>query len=442
MNNSKIYTVGNICEAIGRSCKKDDYISKIVWNSRECVKDSCYIAIKGKKYNGNDYINEARSNGAKLIITDDKSKEGKDVIYVDNSVIALGNIAKKFFSGAKVIGITGSVGKTTVKEMVKSVLAQKYRVHSTLNNENNEIGVAKTLLSCKDGEYCVVEMGMRGRGEIDYLSELCKPETSIITSVGSAHIGLLGSENEIFEAKAEILNHTYKYCILPYEKRFLDLDKKRSKPIYVGKDYTARNIAYTENGVEYTVFSYGIERGRIFLPSFSKHNITNSLFAYSVGEMNGICHSDIANALSTFTNVGMREETVLISDICIVLDCYNASYEGTVSSIDGFLRMCRHKKLKPHIILGNINEVGEHRREYHYRIGEYVKDLGVDSLIAYGEDADSYTDGFCGGNIMTSKHAIAERILTSCGTEDAVLIKGSRGVGLEEIIIEMKELLK
>ncbi|MBQ8730407.1 MAG: hypothetical protein IJY81_04390, partial [Lachnospiraceae bacterium] len=337
-----------------------------------------------------------------------------------------------------------SAGKTTVKEMIKTVMSEKYSVTATLNNENNEIGVAKTLLSCSDEEFCIVEMGMRARGEIAYLAELCRPETSIITNSGSAHIGLLGSSKEIFNAKTEIIEYTRKYCILPNEERFIKLQKNNLSSIYVGGrgDFSAENIEYCKSGVEYSVYNKCFNLGRIFIPTFSKHNITNSLFAYSVGNIYGIEHESIANALKCFTNTKMREEILSINNICLVVDCYNASYEGMKSAIESFNNYCTLKNLSPNLVLGLMKEMGDYSDEYHYRIGEYAKDIGIHSLIVYGESGEKYTDGYCGGKVINDKNTLAQFILSNYGSGDAILFKGSRSVRMEEIINEMKELMK
>ncbi|MBQ8392726.1 MAG: UDP-N-acetylmuramoyl-tripeptide--D-alanyl-D-alanine ligase [Clostridia bacterium] len=440
------FTIQQIAHIIeGTYIGENKEISKIVWNSKECCPGCCYIAIRGEKYDGNAFIDEARSKGAELIITDAVTTIPNGVyLRVEDSKKALGLIAKNYAKSIKIIGITGSVGKTTVKEMIKTVMSEKYSVTATLENENNEIGVAKTLLSCSDEEFCIVEMGMRARGEIAYLAELCRPETSIITNSGSAHIGLLGSVNEIFDAKTEILEYTKKYCILPYEKRFIKIPKNNLSSIYIGArgDFSAENIVYQKCGVEYSVYNKCFDLGRIFLPTFSKHNITNSLFAYSVGNIYGIEHKRISNALKHFTNTKMREEILCINNICLIVDCYNASYEGMKSAIESFNNYCKLKKFSPNLVLGLMKEMGDYSDEYHYRIGEYAKDIGIHSLIVYGESGEKYTDGYCGGEVINDKNTLAQYILSNYGNGDAILFKGSRSIRMEEIINEMKELVK
>ncbi len=438
-------TVDEIMDAIGIEKRHNNaIIDNVSWNSKEITSNGCFFAIKGKKYNGNDFIDEAIKNGAELIISDENINPSVAYIRVDNTIDALCRFAKYYAKKVTVIGVTGSVGKTTVKEMIKSVLSQKYKVLATKDNENNEIGVAKTLLSVKDEDICVVEMGMRARGEIKYLSQLCLPETSVITNCGSAHIGTLGTKEDIFKAKTEILENTVLNCILPYEKRFLNIKNYGLNTIFVGDkgNIDARNIEYNKNGTDFSVFENNIYSGRIFLPSLSNYNVTNSLFAYAVGQIYGVEHCGIKKALENFKNIGYRENIIKVAEITFVLDCYNASYEGVREAINGFCNYCRINGYRPSLILGCMRETGDNSYEYHYRIGEYARDMEIKTLIAFGNESEGYIDGFSYGNIFYKKSSIAEYILSHYCKRDAFLVKGSRSEKLEEIIYEMKELLK
>ena len=439
------FTVNEIAEAIG--IKKEfcnAIIDNVSWNSKEISKNGCFFAIKGKNHNGNDYINEAINNGARLIISDEDVRSYVDLIKVNNTVDSLCRLAKYYAKNVKIVAITGSAGKTTVKEMIKAVLSEKYKVIATKDNENNEIGVAKTLLSINDDEICVIEMGMRAKGEIKYLSEICLPQTSVITNCGSAHIERLGSKENIFKAKIEILENTISNCILPNENRFLNVEKYGLNTIYVGSkgNIESKEIKYSKKGTEFSIFENNTRSGRIFLPSLSNYNVTNALFAYAVGRLYGVEHNEIKKALLNFKNIGYRENILKVAEITFVLDCYNASYEGVRESIKGFCNYCYVNGYRPNLILGCMREIGEGSYEYHYRIGEYARDMEVKTLIAYGNESGGYVDGFTNGKILCEKRIIAEYILSHYCKRDAFLVKGSRTEKLEEIIYEMKELLK
>ena len=200
----------------------NDVIEYISTDTREnFYNNTCYVALKGSRFNGNEFIDEAIKKKCRLVITDKYINSKIPIIVVNDTKKAFGLLAKAFSQKTNVIGITGSVGKTTVKEMLALVLKEKYSVLSTYKNENNEIGVAKTLLSVENNDYCVVEMGMRSQGEIAWLSYIAQPNISIITNCGTSHLEMLGSEENIFKAKTEIINNTKKYVIIPYEKRFI-----------------------------------------------------------------------------------------------------------------------------------------------------------------------------------------------------------------------------
>lgn len=421
----------------------DFRISSLVWRADEACDGSCYVAIKGEKFDGNSFIDEALQKGATLVITDSDIRCKAPSIRVKDSKEALCALSGKNIKKTRIIGVTGSVGKTTVKEMIKSVLSQRYSVICTRENENNEIGVAKTLFSINKEDFCIVEMGMRARGEIRFLSSVCKPETSIITNCGSAHIERLGSYEEIFKAKTEILEYTLKNCVLPSEERFFDAEKYSLCPLYIGNngDFYPSGIRY-DRGYSFNVIEKEIQKGRIFLPTISKHNITNSLFAYAVGSIYSLDHSEISRGLSKFKSIGLRERIEKIGGITVVIDCYNASYEGVKSSIEGFYSYCKDEGLIPVMVLGCMRETGDLGKEFHRMIGEYLKSLGVKHLIGYKRDSYGYLDGFNGGTVFNSKDEISRHLLSKYCEGYAILFKGSRSEKLEEIIIEMKEQLK
>ena len=433
-----------IASVLNKEKNEDDFrISGLTWRADKAEANSCYVAIKGNRHNGNDYICEAIKNGAELIISDDNIKCEKPIIRVESSVEALCLLAKENVKKSRIIGVTGSVGKTTVKEMIYSVLAQKYKVLATKDNENNEIGVAKTLLTLKDEDFCVVEMGMRARGEIDFLSRICSPEASVITNCGSAHIERLGSLDEIFNAKTEILKNTAKYCVLPSEKRFFETEKYEASAYYVGENgnYCVSDISYSDM-IKFSVIENGKNLGRIILPSISKYNIINSLFAYAIGRIYSLEHNEIKNGLKAFKSIGLREQIIEIGGITCIIDCYNASYEGINAAITDFNSYCLRKNLIPVVILGCMREVGEYGKEYHYNVGRLVRDIGIKELICYKSDATVYLDGFGRGLYFNDKEKLSRYILSHYGKNYAILLKGSRSEKLEEIITEMKEQLK
>ncbi len=401
--------------------------------------NTCFIALKGKKFNGNDYVKNARAN---LIITDEILDFEANYILVKDTKFAFCEIAKALSNKAKVIGITGSVGKTTVKDMTYLILKRKFNVKSTLKNENNEIGVAKTLLSIgENDDYCVVEMGMRRIGEIRWLSYLTNPEISAITNCGTAHLELLGSEENIFKAKTEIIPFTKKYCLVPDEKRFSDYKYDRAVPIFIGgKTVNFFDICYNEKGIRFSVVYEKEIIENIELSTFNINNAKNALFAISIGKLCGVPNNEIRSALKEYKGENMREEITQIKGITVIKDCYNASYESMKGAIFSLVKYAEINRLVPNLLLGDMLEIGENANEYHYRIGELAKDLGIKRLYAKGKYAKNIMDGFLGGIICSDNEEAAKNILNELNTNDTILVKASRAIELEKIIEKMKEL--
>ena len=414
-----------------------DYIST---DTREaCKENACFIAISGRRFNGNDFIDEAIKKGYKLIITENNIKYDAPTIVVKNAVCALGEISKRLSNKTKFIGITGSVGKTTVKNMIFAILNEKYTVTKTEKNENNEIGVSKTLLSVKNEDFCVVEMGMRAMGEIKWLSYLVEPNISIITNVGTAHLERLGSRENIFEAKKEILIHTKKYAVVPYEERFLSINYAHIIPIFIGKDIKSREIKYDDNGIIFSA-EYRNEIIRdIKINSFNLVNVTNALFAIVVGKLCNISNDEIKLGLSKYKGEDLREEIIFIDGITIIKDCYNASYESVRSALYLLKQYSKIKNLTPNLLIGDMLEIGDASCELHYRIGELIKDLEIDKVFIVGKYAKYIADGLCGGIICNDREYLSKMLKSTLTKNDVLLVKGSRGVALEEIIERIRE---
>ena len=280
----------------GKLIGNDEIIEAITTNSKESSRlPFCFFAIKGKKFNGAEFINEAIQNGAKLIITQEEINCSVTAIYVEDVVRALGLLAKRHKGNTKIIAITGSNGKTTTKDMVISVLKTKYTVCGTKANLNNEIGVALTLLSIKNEEFCVVEMGMRALGEIEWLSYISQPEVGVITNCATAHLEKLGNRKNIFKAKTEILKYVKKYAILPNEKRFKTLNCRRINKIYIGEEENCKikNIKRSKNAL---IFDIGSCKS-IKIDSFYEHDLNNALIAYLIGKLYHLTDTEIKNVL-------------------------------------------------------------------------------------------------------------------------------------------------
>ncbi len=423
---------------------KNEIIRSIMLDSREkSTENACFFAIKGEKFNGNSYVKEALKNGARLVVTEEKpSLDQISYILVENVIKAIGLLGKYNSKKTKIIAVTGSAGKTTTKEMIKYVLKEKYSVIATRSNENNEIGVAKTLLSIKDHDFCIVEMGMRAKGEIEYLANLCMPYISVITNCGSAHLQYLGSTEDIFKAKCEIIPYTQKYCIVPNEKRFKNLSYENPTMIFAGAsgDYELFDQSFYNNGIKFKVRdnNHNIISGDLFCDAFGIYNTQNALNAYIIGQLCGLDEIHIKRGFFNFKGCDMRGKVSVINGITIIEDCYNCSYEGMKNAIFSLNEYSRENLKKPYILVGDMLEIGNDSEEYHFRIGEYAKDLGIKNVFSYGMFSKSILDGFCGGKEFKDKKDIAPHLLNVLGKDDVLLIKASRGAHFENIISEMK----
>ena len=435
-------SIDKICDILeAKSLGMNKEITYISTNSKESNNEEfIFFAFKGEKYDGFDFRNEAIKNGACAMVSERVCCEIPTVLVKDAKK-AFGLFAKEISKNQKKICVTGSVGKTTVSNMIKAVLSKKYSVVGTYKNQNNEFGVPITLLEGQKCEFNVIEMGMRGLGQIDWLSSLCEPEISVITNVGSAHIEMLGSKENIFKAKTEILTYTKSFAILPYDERFGKFKNSKFKTIFVGNggDLECLNYRFIDNEIEFDIKCFGNQFSDFKIQSFSLHNITNSMFAIAVGIACGVNISDIKDSLWSYKGEKMREEIIQINGLTVINDCYNASYESMKSAIFNLKKYCEIKEKAANVIIGDMLELGQASCELHYRIGEMAKDCGIKKLIAIGEYADNVLDGYMGGIKCKTVNEAAEFVRENLCENDVLLIKASRAMRLEKILCEMRK---
>ena len=418
----------------------DCLIENVSLNSKMMAKNTCFLAIKGKNFDGYNYIKEALENGAKLIITDRYISLNSPYVLVDDVILALGELAKFQSKGIKVIGITGSLGKTTVKNMVVSVLSRKYKVHGTEANENNEIGVPKTLLGAKNHDFCVVEMGMRGLGEIGYLASIALPTTVIVTNAKTSHIERLKTKENIFLAKMEILKFEPQNAILPYEKRFIQYDYKKTSPIFVGDGSKcfASDIKVENNSIKFKVFDS--EKHSLEMKIYSKfmHNIQNALFAYKVGKIYGLTDKQIKNGLESYKQESMREEEIEVNGITIINDSYNSAFESLTSAIISVERYANLVGKKFNVLIGDILEAGSDKKQLFEKVKKQLKRLNVKNVFVFNDELTVMFGDLENSFGANSYKEMAKIIYEKLDNNDILLVKASRGVGLERVIEEMK----
>ena len=431
-------------------------IKNISLDSREIEESTLFIAIKGERFDGHDYIGRAFESGAACILAERIPYKVKgNVILVDSTLDALAALARYYRETVApfTVAITGSVGKTTTKQFVYSVLNQKYHTHKTAQNFNNEIGLPLTILKMeRDVDALVLEMGMSFKGEIAHLSKAAEPDLAIITNIGSSHIENLGSREGIRDAKMEITEG-----LRPNGKLLLNADEPllagREGAIYVGidnpdADYRACDLVENATGTTFNIVHAGgkCERIRINVPG--RHNVLNAAFAYAVGNRIGMDDDDIKQGLLEFENVAMRQNIYEFEGKTFIEDCYNASPESMRAGLSVLAKTSSFRGGRKIAVLGNMLELGRFSPQLHCKVGHDAAEFKVDRLYCFGSDAQDIAEGaieegtdpetvFCFPDIF-SVTELGSALKNDLKPGDIVLFKASRGVKLERVIEYLK----
>lgn len=426
-------------------------IEGISTDTRKIKKDEVFLAIKGENFDGHNFVHIAVKIGAIAIIVaedfDITKYNYKNFIKVKDTIRAYGDIARFYRQKSNfiVVAVTGSCGKTTTKDMVASVLSKKYKVEKTFQNNNNEIGLPFTILNANSKtEVLVLEMGMRAIGEIEYLTKVAMPNIGIITNIGIAHIGELGSQDNIMHAKGELLENLPEnaVAIINGEDGFTDILKKKfSGKIRVfglskNADIKALNIIDTGRSTQ-----VDIERENIMFKSSLNfkgiHLILDSLIAIETGMILGIDIKDSIEALNNMEVSPGRLEIIEKNNFTIINDTYNANPDSMKKSIEVLLGFEGSKIA----VLGDMRELGEEEILYHEDMGIFLSNKGLKALITVGRLGEYIGSGLKKSNIdntaiysyMNNEDA-AIKLKELISLNDIILIKGSRAMAMEEII--------
>jgi len=431
-------------------------------DTRILNKNDIYVGIKGENFEGSTLYKEAFLNGAKGCILNNsieidyeylKTLNDKFLVIVEDTIKCLQDLAtyKRSLYNIPVVGITGSVGKTSTKDIIASVLSKKYKVHKTEGNYNNHIGVPLTILSLKDEEALVVEMGMNNLGEISVLTKIAKPTVSVITNVGTAHIGNLGSRENILKAKLEILEGMNESGILVINNdndllHQYYLKNKDNNIITFGtineSKYIAKDISSDESSSNYNLNISNINHNfKVNLPG--NHQILNSLCAISIGILFNIPIEDIKDGINNFELTKRRMQIEKINNITIINDCYNANIDSMKNAIDYLGSLKNTRKIA---ILGDMLELGNYSESLHRELGKIVLNNNIDILITVG-DATKYTIDEVRKDKLTNVYAFDNnkealiKIKELIQEEDTLLIKSSLGMNFIEIYNGIKEFI-
>lgn len=421
----------------------DVTVKNVVTDSRQSENGSMFVAIKGERVDGADFVKSLEGK-ASLALTHRYDEVSYPIIVVDDPVIALGRLAKYYMENIArpevVVSLTGSVGKTTTKEMTSAVLERRYKTARTKGNLNSHIGTPITLLSVEeDDEALVCEMGMSHKGDVSYLADMVKSDIAMITNIGFAHIENLGSREAIRDAKLEITEGLKKDGTLIINGDEPLLEDVKGKVVRVGLteglDVFATDVEINDMGAEYTLHLFG-KTDRITLPCNGKHNVLNSLFAVAAGHLLGIPLKEIKKGLLNYKTVGLRQNIYEKSDVRVIADCYNAGLESMSASLTllGDIKT-DGKRIA---VLGDMLELGEVSEKIHTAVGEKTAECNVDLLLTFGERARSINSKAKELGIEAyhyeTKNDLALALNGKMSKGDTVLFKASRGMKFEEII--------
>lgn len=453
----KSITVKDILDATGGSLICGDAnrkISAVTTDSRkvESDMDMLFIPLAGERFDGHNFISQAVKDGAAAVVThkDIAPITGASIVKVDDTQKALADIAAYYKSlfDIPTVGLTGSVGKTTTKDMLASVLGTKYNTLKTQGNFNNEIGLPLTVFGLDDKyEAAVLEMGMSGFGEIHRLARVAQHDTAVITNIGMSHIEKLGSRDGIFKAKLEIVdffdeNNT---LIVNGDDEYLKTVKNivKCKTVMFGInnaecDVIARDVEVLgADGVRFSIKT-GEKEYPVHIRQAGIHNVYNALAAVCVGLKYDVPMDKIIYGLENFEPTAMRMSIENYGGVTVINDCYNASPASMEAALKVLADMKGARKVA---VLGDMLEMGDFAPNAHKNVGSFAANVGTDILVAVGENAKRIADG--AKNAGMNENAVfmfdktdlaAENISSIIKDDDAVLVKASRGMKFEKII--------
>lgn len=425
------------------------FIDSVCINSREVKHGALFVPIKGENVDGHKFIENAFAAGAVATLTSEHNSVESDKIYikVKDTKVALQQLSayyrRKF--NIPIVGVTGSVGKTSTKEMISSVLSAKFKVHKTAGNLNGQIGLPLTIFGlepCHD--VAVVEMGISEFDEMETLSQIAAPTCAVMTNIGVTHIENLHTKENIFKEKFKITD-----SLRPSDYLFINGDDEVlsktqnsygfnvvSFGIKNNCNFTAKNIFY-EN--EKTIFEVSLDKNcrKFEIPTLGEHHVYNALAAIAIGLSMSMHVEEIQEGLSRFKNAEMRQSIHYLNGVTLIDDSYNANPDSMKSALKVLAQIA--KSPRKIAVLGDMLELGDMSKQLHFEVGNSAAQLGVDILITVGELAKFIADGAIKFNkriinySFSSNEMAFDCLKNLIHNGDTVLVKGSRGMHMEEI---------
>lgn len=433
--------------------KLDTTVEGIVIDSRKANKSNVFVAIIGENLDGHNFIDSAYDNGCRTFIISDRKaklpirKDVINVIVVDDTQLAMGRIASYYKERFHIpyIGVTGSVGKTTTRDMIYSALTGKYNAHKNVGNLNNHLGVPLTLFELnKKHECAVIEMGMSHFGEIEYLADMVHPKIAVISNIGLSHIENLGSQEGILKAKLEIVKNFNKdnLLVINGDDKMLSTLKDKELPYRLktfgfssNNDIYCKEYNTTTENIKFVCNINGKDES-FEVPTLGEHNILNAMSAILVGTELDLTIDEIRTGLKNYTATGMRLDVIKENDFTVINDCYNASPDSMKSSLK-VLGGFDNRKVA---ILGDMFEMGDMAEMGHRSVGESVL-KNADLLITIGKNSKFIGDeaislGFNKEKVYHygSKNELFLNINSILNKKDTILVKASRGMKLEDVV--------
>lgn len=447
---------------------EDDYdkeITAITIDSRKITEGALFVAIKGERSDGHDFIGQCFANGAACVISEKELPEEKhSYIQVASSLQALKDLALLYRNNldVKVVGITGSVGKTSTKETISSVLSEKYKVLKTLGNFNNEIGLPLTVFRLtQEDEVAVLEMGISDFGEMERLSKIAQPDICVITNIGLCHLENLGTRDGILKAKTEIFEHMNPDGIVILngdDDKLVTINQVNGKkPLLFG--ISNKEGVYADEisnmGLEGTSFTiHGLKTSdnfstfNVVVPVPGHHMVYNAMAAALVGSVMGLSSIEIQQGIKNLKTIAGRNNIIKENGYIIIDDCYNANPVSMKASID-VLDTAVGRKVA---ILGDMYELGANEKQLHYDVGMYLATKDIDVLITAGHLADNIASGTkdyirthynaseCEVHSFDTRDEMLKCIGQILKKNDNILIKASHGMEFSKVVEAVKTL--
>ena len=424
-------------------------IKGVITDSRKVFGGELFIPFKGERADGHDYIKDVLKKGAAAALSQEDIKTKGTLIKVDDTLTALGALAKEYLKMYRipVVGVTGSVGKTSTKDMISGVLESKYNVLKSTGNHNNEIGMPLTVFDMeKEHNMAVFEMGMSAFGELNYLADIARPDVAVITNIGMSHIENLGSQEGILKAKLEMCDFFEEDNVL-----FVNGDDKFLKDVSgefkvirygMGKNCDIQASDIDDRGILGTHFTITVsgKHQPVYVKAPGVHNVYNAMAAIGIGMHYGISLEAAAKAVEEVVLTDMRMTIEEISDVTILKDFYNAAPDSVRASLS-VLKSVKEKRRVA--VLGDILELGDFSKEEHRKLGDSLYEC-ADVLVTAGENAKFIAEGAKALGMkevyqFDNTDEAARNIKSITKPGDCILIKASRGMRFEKIYEKYEE---